>query len=99
VPQERLVPIALLRSGRCECDDDPLLRTTARTTDVTEPVRLRVSTVTSASRPYQLELRRSTAVVTASGPCRRWCRSRCPSGMSRFIGQDLLSRHEDEPVH
>jgi hypothetical protein len=51
VPQECLVPIALLRSGRCECDDDPLLRTPARTTDVTEPVRLRASTVLSVSRP------------------------------------------------
>ena len=48
---------------------------------------------------YRLELRRSTAVVTASRPCRRWCRNRCPSDMSRFIGQDLLSRHEDEPVY
>jgi hypothetical protein len=51
VPQERLVPIALLRSGRCECDDDPLLRATGRTAEATEPVRLRVSTVTSVSRP------------------------------------------------
>jgi hypothetical protein len=56
VPGERLVPIALLRSGRCECDDDPLLRTTGEA-------------------------------------------NRCPSGMSRFIGQDLLSRHEADPVY
>ena len=36
------MPIALLRSGRCECDDDPSSGQPARTIDATQPVPLHV---------------------------------------------------------
>ena len=42
VPQERLVPIALLRSGRCERDDPPP-QDKSGVTDATKPVGLRRS--------------------------------------------------------
>jgi hypothetical protein len=85
VPQERLVPIALLRSGRCECDD-PLLRTTPSTTDAPEPVLLRVSTVTSASRPLPAGTAPRSGGRDRIQTLPKMVKSRCPSGMSRFLG-------------
>jgi hypothetical protein len=58
-----------------------------------------VSTVMSASRPLPAgtapTYRNPDRIQTLQG----WCRSRCPSGRSRFIGQDLRSRREDELVY
>jgi len=59
----------------------------------------RSATVTSVSRPLPAGTAPQYLGRDRIRTLPKMVRSRCPSGMSRFIGQDLLSRHEDKPVY